>query len=360
MSPFLAWLWGEGGGISNGLKLPFSAAAWLYGGVIGLRIFLYRTGLLPTKRVDCHVVSVGNLTTGGTGKTPVVLYLAEQWQARGKRVGIVSRGYRRKKKDGVVLVSDGEQVLETAEAVGDEAYLMAERLKGIPVAVAADRYAGCRFLQSRFAVDVILLDDGFQHLRLHRDLNLLLVDATKPFGNGHLLPRGALREPLSQMQRADMVILTRADDQVELDKTMSTVSAFGLPTLQSCFQPTGLVNLKTAETRAHSELSGQSVLPVCGIGNPDAFLRQLADLGAKLESPMLFPDHHPYGPADLERIDRVAEAAGLRWIVTTEKDAVKIKALDLIHPMAAKFYALRIGPIFKDESGPAFRRLFEK
>ena len=357
MGAFLAWLWGDTPGFFGFFRFPFTVVSWCYGGVSALRRWFYRKGLFSKKKVACPVVSIGNITAGGTGKTPMAIYLAEQWHEKGVKVGIVSRGYRRKNKAAVVLVSEGTGPCTTPDAVGDEPYLMAERLKGVPIVVAADRFLGCQELIARFGVEVILLDDGFQHLRLHRDVNLLIIDAANPFGNGHLLPRGALREPHSQIKRGDWVIFTRADEGLAMGELMRRVAPFQTRMLQSRFEATALIDLCTDECLSPSVLSGKQVLPFCGIGNPDAFLNQLALLGAKPEHPQLFEDHHDYQAHDLAAVRAAAETAGIEWIVTTEKDAVKIKAF---LTGCQKVYALRIGPVFTHDLEPLFSRLFEK
>ncbi|HZR45761.1 MAG TPA: tetraacyldisaccharide 4'-kinase, partial [Candidatus Manganitrophaceae bacterium] len=163
-------VWNKGRGLSDLVLFPFTLLASIYGLSCRIRIFLYEKGVFQRKRAGCYVVSIGNLTVGGTGKTPFTIYLAEKWREKGYKIGIVSRGYKGSYKGPVVLVSDGESILEKVSSVGDEPYLMAERLKGIPIVVSADRFKGCQRLIERFRVDIILLDDGFQHLRLHRDL----------------------------------------------------------------------------------------------------------------------------------------------------------------------------------------------
>ena len=225
----------------------------------------------------------------------------------------------------MVLVSVGEKILEKVSSVGDEPYLMAERLKGIPIVVSADRFKGCQWLVERFRVDIILLDDGFQHLRLHRDLNLLLVDATNPFGNGALLPRGSLREPVSEVRRADLVIFTRSENGSDAMEWISEIERFGRPCLRSRFQPTGLIQLHTGLFRPVADLKGRPVVALCGIGNPASFFHLLNTLGAEVKEQLIFKDHHRYQELDWTKIKKKVEEAGVKWVVTTEKDAVKIK-----------------------------------
>lgn len=306
---------------------PFTILASFYGLVCRFRIFLYEKEVLERRRVDCRVVSIGNLTVGGTGKTPFTLFLAEQWKRRGYAVGVVSRGYGGGYKGPLRLVSDGQEILEDPAAVGDEPYLIAQRLKGVPVIVSPNRFEGCRWLLDRFRLDVLLLDDGFQHLRLHRDLNLLLVDATDPFGNGALLPRGMLREPLSEVRRADVVIFTRSTDQSDASEWIDEIERLGRPCIRTTFQPTAWINVRSGATLPPEGLAGEGVIGFCAIGNPDSFATLLKQLGVDLREQIIFRDHHPYQASDLERIRKKAAKRGVKRVVTTEKDAVKIKAL---------------------------------
>jgi len=335
------------------IRSPFTFLSWIYAVVIRLRLLLHALGLLPKKRVDCRVVSIGNITVGGTGKTPMTIYLAEQWRKRGAAVGIVSRGYARKKKDPVIVVCDGRKVLETAESVGDEPVLMADRLLGpsggIPIVVAADRYRGAQVLLQDFKVDLILLDDGFQHIRLHRDQNLLLIDAENPFGNVHLLPRGLLREPISEIRRADGIVITRSDSAKNEPDLSRRLEVFGRPILKSRFATTEVLDLLTGAQRPLTDLKNRSILAFCGIGNPASFFKQLVDLGADLGETKIFRDHHDYEVSDVLSVSRRAEEIGADWVVTTEKDAVKIlalKGIDLEGVSVRKLFALRIGVIF--------------
>jgi len=288
------------------------------------RLFLYEHKILPTKRVNAFVVSVGNLTVGGTGKTPVTLFLAQQYQAKGSRVGIVSRGYRGRYKAPVVVVSDGQSVLEPPQIVGDEPVMMARRLNGVPIVVSRDRVLGCQWLIDHFKIDLILLDDGFQHIRLHRDLNILLMDATQT--NYFLLPKGPMREPIFAAHRANIVIVTR-QDCASPPFNMPEGSGFDSPILQTSFYPVGLMPLKGGASRPISTLSGEPIIAVCGIGNPSAFIKMLEQLGAKIYETILFPDHHHYTEADMQGIGIKAKSLGAKTIITTEKDAIKIERI---------------------------------
>jgi len=195
---------------------PLIPLASLYGLAMKARSSLYAHGLLTQHYLPCRVISVGNLTVGGTGKTPVVIALASALRGRGRRVGIVSRGYKRRSAAAVLEVADGQAVRSDPGETGDEPLLIAQRCPGVPVAVGADRPLVGRHLIDRYHVDTLIADDGYQHLALWRDTNILILDAGAPFGNGYLLPRGGLREPLSAMARATAVLVTRASQAARL------------------------------------------------------------------------------------------------------------------------------------------------
>jgi len=313
-----------------------------------LRLFLYDHKILPTKKVNAFVVSIGNLAVGGTGKTPVTLFLAQQYQARGTRVGIVSRGYRGRYKTPVVVVSDGQSVLESPCMVGDEPVMMAKGLNrcngptSVPVVVSRDRVLGCQWLIDHFKIKVILLDDGFQHIRLHRDLNILLMDTTQ--ANYALLPKGPMREPISAASRADVVLLTRWEYSSPSFKMPDQINFTG-PILHTFFSPAALIDLKKGISQPISTLSGMPILALCGIGKPSQFIKMLEQLGAKICETMIFPDHHHYTAADMQKIENKARALGANAIITTEKDAVKIESLPI---GSIDIWALRIHVAFLD------------
>jgi len=303
-----------------------------------LRIFLYEHRVIAQKKVNCFVVSIGNLTMGGTGKTPTTLFLAQQYQSRGVRVGIVSRGYKGQYKESVVVVSDGITVLESPETVGDEPVLMAKRLNGVPIAVSRDRALGCQWLIDHFKVQVILLDDGFQHLRLHRDFNILLIDTTQT--NYDLLPKGPMREPLAAASRADVILLTRWDDS---SSPFHRPFAATIPVIQTSFSPLELIHIPSGGTRPVSTLFGEPIVAVCGIGNPNAFIKMLEQLGAKICQTVFFSDHFYYTAADIQKIESARKTLGATSLVTTEKDAIKIERFSSV---SIDIWALRIQMTF--------------
>lgn len=280
--------------------------------------FLYEHQWIIPKRVKATVVSVGNLTVGGTGKTPFTIFLAKYYQERGYAVGIVSRGYKGNYRGAYAVVSDGTTLFGSAKVSGDEPMMMARQLQGVAIAVSKDRYLGCQLLIEKFKVNLILLDDGFQHRRLHRDLNLLLIDTTEK--NLSLLPKGSMREKSSATHRADVVILTRQESDA--------VAAYPwtCPTLNTYFSPVALINTHTGVSQSPSDLKGEKVLAFCGIGNPHSFLKMLNDLGAEVCELVIFEDHFNYTALDIEEIIRKSKTLGVKWIVTTEKDAIKIES----------------------------------
>jgi len=314
--------------------------------------FLYEHRWIIPKRVNATVVSVGNLTVGGTGKTPFTIFLAKHYQANGYTVGIVSRGYKGNYREAVALVSDGTNVLGSATLSGDEPMMMARRLAGatcpagvaplagIPIAVSKGRYLGCQLLIEKFKVNLILLDDGFQHRRLHRDLNLLLIDTTEK--NHSLLPKGMMREPLSAAKRANVVVLTRQDGN-----THDVDYPFTCPILHTSFSPVALINLQTGDSQSLSTLKGEKVLAFCGIGNPDSFLKMLSDLGVNLCESIVFRDHYGYTNSDIKEIETKGKRLGVKYIITTEKDAIKIESLSIA---GIDIFALRIEIGFKEPS----------
>ena len=307
---------------------PLIPVSHLYGLVMRARSALYAVGLLPSRSLPVRVVSIGNLTLGGTGKTPVVIALATALAARGRRVGIVSRGYGRRHPATLVEVSDGQSMRSTASESGDEPVLIAERCPGLPVAVAADRYQAGRHLIDRFQIDTLLLDDGFQHQRLRRDIDVLILDATAPFGNGYVFPRGRLRECPSAMQRGTMVLLTRTRLALGVESLKARIRdiAPGMPIGAVDFTPSQLIHLESGRTEHPTALRGERVVAVSGIGNPESFEAMLSAGGAVVAAHRVFSDHHEYSVEEVQQLAGHADELGATRIVTTEKDAVKLKA----------------------------------
>lgn len=309
------------------MRTVLAGAATPYGWAVRLRNAAYDRGVFPVHRLPCRVVSVGNLTVGGTGKTPTVIALARRLAAAGVRPCIVIRGYGGA-GGGVRVVADGVAVRSDWRDVGDEAVLLAEALPGIPVLAGGDRVVVGRLAVQQFRPEVILLDDGFQHRRIFRDADLVLVDATDPFGGGRLVPRGRLREPLTSLRRAHAILVTRVDQVEDPQPIRDRIggAAPGRPVGTARFRPIGFRRLLAEQRLPPGESRGKRVVAVSGIGNPSAFHRSLERLGADVADHLTFPDHHPFCTEDQRRILTTAKAARAEWIVTTEKDAVRLSA----------------------------------
>ncbi len=306
----------------------FYLPAQLYAGGVRARAWLYERGWLEQKQLPAPVISIGNLTVGGTGKTPCVAWLANWLQAEGYAVAILSRGYKRASK-GRVEVSDGKTLLCEAAAAGDEPYLLAQSCPGVRVIVDQDRYAAGRWLAERAPVSVFLLDDGYQHLRLRRDLNLVLIDATDELARARMVPFGRLREPLTALRRADAVIVTRADqpfDRAVLETMIRRYARAEAPIFYAQHALTKLRRLDSAETREIADLAGKPSAAFSGIARPERFLSDLEQLGLRIVWQRSFEDHHRYTQTEFESIVIEARQAGAAALLTTEKDAANLQA----------------------------------
>ena len=327
---------------------PLSA---LYGTVTRARLMLYQTGALQVHKINAPVISVGNITTGGTGKTPLVEWIARAVGHTGRRVCILTRGYGRADKSERVVVSDGERILADARTGGDEPLLLAETLQGVAAVISdADRVHAARWALDALGSQVFILDDGFQHLRIARDLNILTIDATNPWGGGHLLPRGRLREPLRGLARADLIVITRADqvhDIFALKQEVERLSK-GRPLLLAHARTRRMRSLfnRADEDAPGAPSSSTPVAAFCAIGNPESFFAHLRVDGHALNYTRAFADHHVYAQRDVDAIEREAEARGAQWLLTTAKDAVKLRSLRFRLPC----YVLDIEIEFDDES----------
>jgi tetraacyldisaccharide 4'-kinase len=306
----------------------------VYGGVQKIRGDIYFRGVWPRHRLACAVISVGNLVAGGTGKTPMTDYIARHCRKTGYKTVILSRGYRGQAEHRGGIVSDGHALLMTPEMAGDEPFMLASGLPDIPVIVGRDRFLSGQLAMDRFRPDIIILDDGFQHLKLERDLDIILMDGCHPFGNGYLLPRGILREPLSAIQRADAVVFTRADSQCELSRNKKYFS--GKPVFRSIHRPRIEGVLESGSPpRAFGVnhpgipfnpevLALQRVFAFSGIAKNNSFHQTLGHLGGRVVGYRDFPDHYVYQNADFADISREAMSAGADCLATTAKDYVRM------------------------------------
>ena len=317
------------------LLSPLHLLSLPYGVGVRLRTLLFGLGLLRSKRLPCPVISVGNLTAGGTGKTPLVMWIAKVLAEKGVPVAILTRGYKRKKASGPLL-SDGKSVFLSQEESGDEPYLMAQLLRQIPILVGKDRFRNGQLALAKFGVRAVVLDDGFQHLPLCRDLDIVLIDASLGFGDGHLLPRGILREPLSHLRRAHLFLLTKVEDR-KACKPLETQlqNIHPVPIFHSHFEPVGFVGPRGEEDLR--VLQRKRMITLSGVGNPGYFSSLLNKIGINVIREIIYPDHHVYTAKDVTSLAvHMKEADG---IVTTEKDMVKLEGLEIAR---LPVWALRI------------------
>jgi tetraacyldisaccharide 4'-kinase len=313
-----------------------SLLAMVHSILVQARYRLYRWGIFPTKRLPLKVVCVGNMTMGGTGKTPMVEYIARTLRGVGMEVAVLSRGYKGKQEKGLAVVSDGNTILLSQSESGDEPFLLAYRLQGIPVLVGRNRYQSGKMAYQRFGTQVAVLDDGYQHIQLDRDMNLLLVDGREGFGNGHLFPRGPLREPLEGLARADGFLITRAEleDRTQAVEEMLRHWNSKAGVYRGRYVPEHLYDPVTDHRHPLDDLRGKRVLAFAGLANPEYFFELLTSLGAILDREIIFRDHHRYTQRDLEAIQEMMSRT--KWAVTTQKDMVRLAGLDL------KGYPIRV------------------
>lgn len=306
----------------------------LYGRLMRLRSWLYAKGLLASTRLPVPVVSVGNLTLGGTGKTPMVIHLARLLSAS-RRPGVVSRGYGGRSRQPVNLVSDGAHLLLPAAEAGDEPVLIAQSLPGVPVVTAKKRVAGGLFLVEQGLADTILLDDGFQHLALQRDINIVLLAVQARVHTMRVFPGGWLREPHAALQRADCFVLTGCQDghdqaASELRNWLNSSYA-STPVFNAIYMPVGLYSQAGAKAD-FDDLHGVALFAFCGLANPQSF-RQTMDRHLSIHGWQAFADHHPFSAADLDELARQATACGCVGLITTEKDFVKLREFPCSMPL---------------------------
>ena len=304
-----------------------------YGAVTRLRLAAYEKGLLKTTRLKVPVISVGNLTAGGTGKTPLVEWVCRVLASEGRKVSVLTRGYGRTNAGQRVVASDGVNVLGTTKQSGDEPQLLAENLRGIASVICdSDRASAGNWAIEHLGADAFVLDDGFQHLRLARDLNIVVIDASNPWGGGHLLPYGRMREPRRGLSRADCVVITRAGEHLNLAALKNEIQRFtAAPILMSRMQTTRIRKIDSTLAE-HLDSIPQPFAAFCAVGNPHSFFDHLNWEDFDLASTQTFPDHHNYHRADIDTVIEKARASGAKSLITTAKDAVKIRDFSLQMP----------------------------
>jgi len=307
---------------------PLSVAEKVYGWGVKIRNALYDHQILKPAQAPCKIISVGNLTVGGTGKTPFVMLLAEKLISSAPdnwSFGILARGYGGRAKAGVYVVCDGKKLGDRPPVSADEPYMLARRLGVVPVVCAPKRIKGAVELVKRFKVDAIILDDGFQHRAISRDLDILLVDALNPFGNGHLFPRGVLREQVTGIKRADLIVVTGAEglSERERDKLKARISVYARGDVEILCVDGQITGFEDMDANP-APWPDDPVYGFCAIANPAYFKSALKKMNIKLAGFMEFGDHHWFSDEDIERIRFGAVDCKAAAIVTTEKDAVKL------------------------------------
>ena len=305
--------------VMHPLLFSFYLLSLLYGGAVCLRNLLYDCGLFKTRKIECKVISIGNITVGGTGKTPMVIMLANLLKEHGYRPAVLSRGYGGKNRNSVNVVSDGRHIFMGHDEAGDEPVLIAGSVSDVPVITGPKRYLTGKYAVDHLEADILILDDAFQHRGLSRDIDVVLLNDKRPFGNGFLLPRGTLREPAKALNRADVIVLTGSDREVEeiaIDR-----GGLPVPVFKGYHRPKDLVkgNLYPLEY-----LKGKKVCAFAGIANPESFKRTIKSLGGEVVAFVGFPDHHRYTERDLKEIRSEFLNHSAEITITTEKDGIKL------------------------------------
>ena len=306
----------------------------IYELVMRFRIYLYEIGILKSKNLPCFVISIGNIVAGGTGKTPMTIFLANYLQSKGYKVTVVTRGYKGEFEQKGGIVCDDQNNLSTQKEAGDESYMMAQLLQ-LPILAGKNRYESCISAIKKFSPDIIILDDAFQHLALKRDLDLLLINSENPFGNSYLLPRGFLREPLTAVQRCDAVIYTHSDSNTPSNTTTNTIADI-IPASINTFKSNHTPYIKKLDTEkfvlplsnkkeaCENNIQGKIALLFSGIANNSNFRSGCKKMGFKIKQHIEFADHYQYSKQDIDKIKSIFKQGSVDFIVTTLKDYVKI------------------------------------
>jgi len=324
---------------------------------VGVRNFLYDKGPLRSNKLRCPVISIGNLTAGGTGKTPLTILLVRMLKEKGFRPAILSRGYGRQGVKSIGVVSNGSYILMDHREAGDEPFLMSQLLPQVPVIVGASRFITGKKAIEELGADVLILDDGFQHRGLYRDIDIVLVGSKRPFGNGRLLPGGSLREPPQSLLRADIIVITGSSRKADsrLPARLQPILKHSSHCFQSCHAASAII-AANRDALPLAFLQGKRIYAFSGIANPLSFRRTIEDLGANLSGFETFPDHHYYDASEIASITAHAQMVKADIILTTEKDGVRL----LDYPdFLATIFLLRIEMAFIPEGESFFKLILE-
>jgi len=330
MRKMIDWqrIWDDDGITScySPVKIIAYVLSFFYRLIINFRNWLYDHRIFKEVKLPCPVISVGNITVGGTGKTPCVIMLAQMLQENGFKPAILSRGYGGKSVNPVNIVSDGHKILLGSETAGDEPFLIAQVLKGIPVITGAKRIVAGKTAIHQFGSDVLICDDAMQHRQIFRDINLVLLDSQSLRKNNHVLPRGRLREPIAGMNRASAFVLTRANESRQTNNSIEKlVQTENIPIFRSIHKPKDIVKGDYSTQKSISELKGKKVCAFCGIANPDSFRKTLSDAQTQVLSFDIFPDHHRYNKNELEKIKTRFIDCRADFLISTQKDGTRLQ-----------------------------------
>ncbi|MGB2697829.1 MAG: tetraacyldisaccharide 4'-kinase [Candidatus Zixiibacteriota bacterium] len=308
------------------LSFVLGFLSYFYLLVYYFRVFLYKLGLIKSKRLNARVISVGNITLGGTGKTPMVIYLGERLKGKSENIAILTRGYKRQDRERIEIkgkISDWKKV-------GDEPHMLSGKLTGVPIFVHKDRYESGKKAQAKYNNRTFILDDGFQHWSLKRDLDIVMIDCLNPFGNGELFPAGLLREPLSALKRADVFVLNQADQVANVDEIKRVLNRYNSDAMrvESSYHLDFIEDFSSHSLIDTETLRGQRIAAFSGIANSSSFEKTLDQIGTGIVRYFRFPDHFPYGEKDILKLEKDSLDSGADCMLTTEKDAVRIPKID--------------------------------
>ena len=335
-------IWNDDGSISR--FSPVKAIAYtlslLYHLIINSRNWLYDHQILKEVKLSCPVISVGNITVGGTGKTPCVIMLAQMLKEQGFKPAVLSRGYGSKSSEPVNIISDGSKILRSYKIAGDEPLLIAQSLKGVPVITGPRRILTGQTAINKFGADILICDDAFQHRQIFRDINIVLLDSQRPWGNGYILPRGSLREPWTELRRASAIILTRSNDSGDPNNFMDKAERIKeIPIFRSRHKAKDIVSGNYTNPLPLSRLTGKNVYAFAGIAQPQSFLNTLLEVEAQIVSFDIFPDHHRYNRKELAQIKNNFLENGADFLITTEKDGMRLQEYE---DLLSTIYLLRM------------------